>query len=328
MATVTYQQHQLQLDVNDDGSLLDALLAAGHAIPHSCRAGTCHSCMMQTLVGTPPAAAQSGLKETQKQQGYFLACKCQPSDNLTVSLPGGVGSHSATVHGLSKAADDVLRLWLDSDIRYKPGQFVNLVRDDGLSRSYSIASVPELDEGLEFHIRILANGQFSTWAGDELQPGTELNIQGPFGDCFYSASHSAQPMLLAATGTGLAPLYGIARDALQQGHQAPIYLFAGARNPAGLYLLDELQALASAYPHFHYVPVVLEMPSAGTATTIDGLQVGDLNQVIKNELPSLAGFAVYLCGSAQRVNSLRKQVFLAGASMREIYFDLFTPASP
>jgi Na+-transporting NADH:ubiquinone oxidoreductase subunit NqrF len=38
---------------------------------------------------------------------------------------------------------------------YFAGQFVNLQRDDGLIRSYSIANVPQQDGILEFHIRLL-----------------------------------------------------------------------------------------------------------------------------------------------------------------------------
>ena len=49
--------------------------------------------------------------------------------------------------------------------------------------------------------------------------------------------------MLAGAGTGLAPLYGIARDALAQGHTGPVWLFHGGVDLRGLYLAEELKAL-------------------------------------------------------------------------------------
>ena len=37
----------------DDGNLLDTLLAAGLAIPYSCRAGSCHACLLRCTAGEP-----------------------------------------------------------------------------------------------------------------------------------------------------------------------------------------------------------------------------------------------------------------------------------
>ncbi|MCW8884021.1 MAG: hypothetical protein OQK12_02050, partial [Motiliproteus sp.] len=85
------------------------------------------------------------------------------------------------------------------------------------------------------------------------------------------------------------------------------------------------KSLSSRYPQFSYTPVVLEAPEA-VNEPIEGLTVGDLNQVIKDQFSDLSGYAVYLCGSEQRVNSLRRQAFLCGASMKEIFYDLFVPA--
>ncbi len=320
MATVQFEDSAV--DVASGSNLLEALLYAGHEIPNACRAGACQSCLMQVLDGELPAAAQQGLKATQKAQGYFLACCCEPQTDLKVQRNPASQSAMAVVVDKQLLPGRVLRLRLSTELDYRPGQFVNLVREDGLSRAYSLASVPELERELEVQIRIYDDGQFSQWALQTLAIGDALKVQGAFGDCFYTPENMQQPLLLAATGTGLSPLYGIARDALRLGHDGPIHLFAGARVAEDLYLDKELKALNSVYKNFTYTPVVLE-----ASEPVEDVLVGDINQVLKAQYPDTKGMRAYFCGSPERVQKLRKQTFLAGASMQDIHCDLFTPSS-
>lgn len=321
MSTVTFENDTIEVIEGD--SVLETLLDAGYDIPYSCQAGSCHCCMMQATAGTPPPDAQRGLKETQKQQGFFLACQCRPEEDLAVTLEVSRNTQSAIVAKKQLEPGNVLRLWLKCDLNYRAGQFVNLIRKDGLTRSYSLASVAEIDDSLELHIRIFADGQFSQWASNSLKVGDEIDVEGPFGECYYVSTNPQQPLLLAGTGTGLSPLYGIIRDAIRQQHQGPIYLYTGARSVQSLYLQDELKKLVSEHSLLTYHPVVQDTEGH----TDDVLLEGDLSEVVQKRHPDLSGFAVYLCGSEQRVTQLRKQCFLAGASMRDIHVDLFTPAS-
>ncbi|WP_415889352.1 2Fe-2S iron-sulfur cluster-binding protein [Neptuniibacter sp. SY11_33] len=320
---VSVRFEEADITVKEGSNLLEALLDAGHDIPNSCRAGACQCCMLQATEGTPPTEAQKGLKETQKQQGYFLACRCQPNSEMSVQLNEQVSSTEGILISKQQLTDSVLQLKLKADIEYLAGQYINLVRHDGLSRSYSIASVKSIDDHIELQLRIFADGQFSQWALNDFVLGENIELQGPFGDCFYTKTDSNQPIIMAGTGTGLAPLYGIVRDALKQGHTGPISLFAGAKNSAGLYLVEEIKALSEHYENLTYYPVVLEE----TGSEPDGCEIGDINAVVKNMIPNTKGYRAYFCGSEDRVKTLRKQTFLAGANMQDIYCDLFTPSS-
>jgi NAD(P)H-flavin reductase len=278
--------------------------------------------MLQATEGTPPAEAQKGLKETQKQQGYFLACRCEPETAITVQRGAASETVPAVLVSKRLLTPSVLQLRFNADLDYLPGQYVNLLRHDGLCRSYSIASVPGVDDYVELQLRIFPDGQFSQWALNDFVVGESIEMQGPFGDCFYTESDLSQPMLMAGTGTGLAPLYGIVRDALKRGHSGNIQLFAGAKNAEGLYLVDELKALAETYPNLTYTPVTLEQGDLPV-----GCEVGDLNAVVKGKVADTKGYRAYFCGSEERVKKLRKQTFLAGANMQDIFCDLFTPSS-
>lgn len=302
-------------------SVLDALLRNGMKAPHSCKAGACGSCLMRAADGALPAKAQAGLKDSWKAQGYFLACVCRPETDLEV-MTGVDTQLGAMIQSLQFLSADVLevRLRCDAPISFRAGQYVTLVREGGLARSYSIASLPHEGE-LELHVRRIAGGKMSGWLHDEARIGERLSVLGPSGECFYVPGKEEQPMLLVGTGTGLAPLYGILRDALRQGHRGPIHLFHGALHTGGLYLVDELRRLMQRHSQVEYIPAVLNGSEA------EGLEVGSIDQVVLKRLPKLSGWRGYVCGDPAIVQLLKKKLFLSGMASRDIYADAFLPTA-
>lgn len=321
MARVKHEGQWYGLDEGE--SVLDGLLRRGVEVPHSCRAGACQSCLMRAERGEVPARAQVGLKETLKARGYFLACACHPEGELEVAGAGADLRVPARITSLERLSDSVLcvRLRPEGGFEYRAGQYVSVLRTDGLARSYSLASLPHEDT-LELHVRRIPGGRMSGWLFEEARPGDVLELQGPAGECFYVPGRLDQSLLLAGTGTGLAPLYGIVRDALAQGHTGPIWLFHGAVDASGLYLVEELRALQSRHPQLQYRPCVLKGPERV------GVTVGALEAVIKEACPRPAGWRGYLCGNPELVLSLRKKLFLAGLSLKEIHADAFLPSTP
>ncbi len=307
---------------NAGESVLDALTRQGVMVPFSCRNGICQTCMMQSAEGNVPAAAQNGLKSTLQAQNYFLACACYPDENMKVSVTAESSRLlSATVTAIRPLNSEIVCLGLDCPelTEYRPGQFINVFRDSHFSRSYSIASVPE-DGYLRLHVRRLPDGRMSNWIHDELAPGDSLHISPPLGSCFYLPGQSGQPLLLIGTGSGLAPLLGILRDALNQHHTGPIYLYHGSRDRAGLYLVDELREMERAHRNFHYIPCI------STATGSSDYQAGRALDVAMTMHPDLAGWRVYLCGNPEMVKAARKKAYLAKAAMSDIYADSFVAA--
>lgn len=301
-------------------SLLDALERQEIDIASSCRAGACHSCLMRCVEGAIPAEAQAGLKEAWRQQGLFLACQCTEPRDMSLALPGEGLNSVAQLESRTRLGPDVVQLKLktESGWNFRPGQFVNLSRSDGLTRSYSIASVPE-DGFLELHVRVVENGAMSNHLSTA-NLGESFKIRGPQGDCYYIEGRPDQPLLLMGTGTGLAPLMGIARDALQRGHRGPIYLFHGGRHHSDLYRHAELLAMAAEHSNFIYVP------SLTAAHQDESIRKGRLLQVVNEEIPSLRGFRVFLCGSPQMVADAKQAIYKAGVEIEDIYTDAFISA--
>ncbi|WP_349432695.1 2Fe-2S iron-sulfur cluster-binding protein [Methylomarinum sp. Ch1-1] len=304
--------------------LLDALLRENIDVSHGCRQGACQSCMLRSLKGKPPAEAQHGLKDGLKQQNYFLACLCYPEQDMEIAYTHhrDYVTH-ATVKAKQMLNPEIMQLVIETDeeLDYYAGQFVNLKRDDGLTRSYSISNHRMHGRQLSFHVRRLMGGQFSEWAHQELQIGDRLAVSEPQGLCYYQSGQPQQNLLLIGTGSGLAPLAGIISEALHDGHRGEIHLYHGSSDMNGLYWSEEMRSLQQRYQNFHYTPCISRgEPPAGIAK-------GRAHEIAFKDCSALKGWRVFLCGHPDMVSSSKRQAFLAGASMADIYADAFHVAS-
>ncbi len=310
MAIVYFENNAFEC--GDNESVLDALLRQGGEIPFSCRNGICHACMMRVIEGAPGESAQKGLSQDLLQKNYFLPCRCHPVNDLTIALPRPSDlSCLAVVQGKQQLNDQVWRFELEPsfELLYKAGQYINIRNSQGVVRSYSIASVPHQDYFLELHINRHDHGLMSRWLIDEIEVGDEIEITRPDGNNFYQAEQLT-PLLLAGTGTGLAPLIGIARDALYSGHQTEVHLYHGAADRHGLYLQESLRSLEQTFERFHFHPCVIDEQTIQQAITLQHV--------------SLSGWHIYLAGNPQLVTSVAEQAQQLGADKSTIFKDPFT----
>jgi len=318
MTTITFREQTY--NCNSDENILTCLTRHDHTLPSSCQSGVCQTCMMRATTGSVPEKAQQGLKPTQKAQGYFLACVCNPTEDMTVEPADDLNQFTSVVCEKSMLNESIMciRITKPDGFDYRPGQFINIIRDNGtLIRSYSLASVE--NEALELHIKTIPNGAMSNWLDGELRVGDSITFQGPAGDCFYLDNKPDQSIIMVGISTGLAPLYGIVRDALAQGHRGKISIYHAGLATAGLYYIDEMRAIATAHDNVSYTPCVLHGPApedgeVGAVDTIVGA-IGDFTEQ-----------RIFLCGDPPIVNALRQKVYLGGAHMQEILSDPFDPA--
>ncbi len=316
----TVQFNNAAYEAEPSESVLDTLLRNGEEPNYSCRKGSCLNCMMRAPEGGVPSSAQAGLRDTLRVQGYFLSCLCVPESDISV-VPAEDAAlfQRAVILSRELLAPGICRVILEpaTPLYYHAGQFLNLRRHDGLCHSYSLASVPNLDRYLEFHVKRMPGGQLSNWIFDDMKVGDSVDIQGANGACFYLPGAPGQSLMLVGSGTGLAPLVAIARDALNDGHLGPVRLYHGSHTPVGLYLRDTLFDLAQAYPNFNYTGCL-----SGANPPL-GYSHGRADDVALGEIKDLSGWRVYLCGNPPMVHGAKKRAFLAGADMQEIHADPF-----
>jgi CDP-4-dehydro-6-deoxyglucose reductase, E3 len=308
-------------------SVLDCLLRNGEAIPYACKAGMCQACLVRAVDCDATPESRKWIKPNLQAKGYTLACQWVPETDVAAALPGlDEFSVAVRIGEIAPLNERVLRLKLQPEdparmFAYRPGQYLTLINPSGCIRSYSIANDYERDGFIELHIASTSHGEFTGWVFKDAQYGTQLHMRGPAGDCYYNnLDGDAHPLVLAGTGTGLAPLYGIARDALQQGHRGSIHLYHGGRTPAQLYYVEELRQLAREHANFHYHPCVSEPGNTG------GFEQGRLEPIVESGLDpkTVPQTRVYLCGAPDFVYAMRKRMFLKGLRTPHIHCDPFT----
>ncbi|WP_263260532.1 iron-sulfur-binding ferredoxin reductase [Pseudomonas sp. RIT-PI-S] len=295
------QRWQVAAGVN----LLDALNGHGVAVPSGCRAGHCHSCRVRCIGGEPHDQLPQALPSSERAAGWRLACQCRVVEDLeVVPYDPRADGIDAQVSALSWPSPCVLRLRVipARPLRYQPGQHVLLWSEDGIARPYSLASLPGDAPWLEFHLQCARPGAFADRAralqvGDRLRLGEVLS-----GPLHYDPAWEARPLWLLASGTGLAPLWAVLREALRQNHQGPIRVLHMAA-PGEHYLAAELQALAASHPA---LVVDLRGPDA---------DLGDLR-------PSRQAIAL-ACGAPTRVEAIARRMFMAGLPRNQLFTDTF-----
>ncbi len=311
-------------------TVLDALLRTGVDHPYSCRSGACLSCLARVKVGEVPESARAGLSAPLRARGFFLPCITPCETDLVIESAGDqeLEVKSRIVRREARGGDViVLRIEPQAAFECRAGQFIQIVRTDGLVRSYSVANLPDIDGNLELHVKVVRGGAMSNYLAKDVAIGDGISIRGPGGSCFYVKGRPDQPLVLAGTGTGIAPLLGILRDALRHEHRGEILVLHGALDPVGLYARPELEAIARANPNVEVLYSALEARG-------EAIDTRPLDRRLFDRKPSFAQHRVFLCGAPAVVNSLRREVFLRGASLREIHADAFvtradsTPSTP
>lgn len=298
-----------QWSVAPGSNLLDALNSAGLTVPYSCRAGSCHACLVRCVDGEPLDALPEALDAGKREQGWRLSCQCRVVDDLRVEIFDPLHDGlPASVSGCDWVSPSVLRLRLapERPLRYRAGQHLVLWTPTGVARPYSLASLPGEDAFLEFHIDCRRPGAFVDVArtlksGDQLRLG---ELSG--GALHYDPDWQERPLWALAAGTGLGPLWGVLRDALRQGHCGPIRVVHVAR--AGEhYMAEGLRQLMNE----HSTVQAELIDSEDFATALSGLRVSSRQTV------------ALVCGSPSSVERFSKRLFIAGLPRAQLFADQF-----
>lgn len=317
MVTVTYQSKQYQCG---NGSLLDNLLEQGASIPFSCKSGLCQACEMKVLEGVVPAKAQVGLSENKIHAKHFLACQCFPEESLVIaSLDGEVRNTRVTLIDRVQVNRSIVKLVLrpEEEFDYQAGQYIRLYQSKNEFRCYSIASNPDSEKDIELHIQIINNGKLSPWLANHVAMGEQIEISEAMGTCIYPDKNT-HPTLFIASNSGLAPIYGMIKKALFQGDKQEFKLYHGVTQESDKYLVNELTLLSHQFNN-------LNVNWFDYSLVNDNKHQSFIHYAL-SELVSPQDWKVYFCGNPDMVTYGKKQSFLKGVSMKNLFSDSFVPS--
>jgi ring-1,2-phenylacetyl-CoA epoxidase subunit PaaE len=118
---------------------------------------------------------------------------------------------------------------------YKPGQFINItltINGTTVTRSYSLSSVYGSDPQPAITVKRVPGGIMSNYIADNASVITQWTVSGPYGS-FTPAEHTytAKHVVLLAGGSGITPLYAIARSVIDNSPDTRVTLIYASRTP-------------------------------------------------------------------------------------------------
>jgi ferredoxin-NADP reductase len=93
---------------------------------------------------------------------------------------------------------------------------------------------------VEIMVQRVPRGEVSPWLCDVAQVGDQFELRGPVGGYFVWEPSRAEPVLLVAGGSGIAPLMAMIRTRAVAGSRVPFRLVYSVRDPDTLIYGDEL----------------------------------------------------------------------------------------
>jgi NAD(P)H-flavin reductase len=214
-----------------------------------------------------------------------------------------------------------IELPLDSPMDFEPGTVLGLAMRHGdgtLRHAYTVSWADPAKRTLEFLYRVIPHGRMTPHLA-ALAPGAELTIAGRGGHPITGeVDTDAAGLVLVSTGTGLGPLYGFSRLALEGGFQRPIKLFAGFRELQDACLQAELQGLAASHPNFEW-HFSLSRPQESWG----GLR-GHVSESLAEVVGAVKDLHFHLVGNGNMVVELYRALMLVGLKdervTSEVYF--------
>jgi ferredoxin-NADP reductase len=197
-----------------------------------------------------------------------------------------------------------------------PGQHydVRLTAPDGYQaqRSYSIASSPLDQGGIELTIDLLDDGEVSPYFHDVVVEGDMVEVRGPFASYFVWRGEA--PVVLIGGGSGVVPLMAMLRHRRRIAPELPMRLIYSVRSAEETIFADEVgDDVALTFTR--------EPPEgwSGHVGRIDA-------ELVTAAAP--AGATCFVCGANGFVEAASRLLLKAGADPAMIRTERFGPRGP
>ena len=341
--TVKFDPVDLEMEVDEDETVLDAAFRQGISLMHGCREGQCSACKAFLIEGDMQMDKYStfALADYESEEGYVLLCRSHAYSDLTVELINydeeelrnavPLQHLHTKIAAIDPVTHDIVSLRLDlvepDSFAFKPGQYADIqIPDNDGHRSFSMAMTPTSSSTLEFLIKKYPGGHFSGLLEGELKVGDELELDGPYGS-FTLKEWSERRIVCIGGGAGMAPILSLLTHMVEENIERPITFYYGARNPTDLFYLDEISRLGKQLTDFRFVPCLSETwPEDWSGIGVAG-ESGLVTNVVERMETDLAGSDHYLCGPPPMVDAAIALLELNDVPREHIHYDKFTTSA-
>ncbi|GAB3640674.1 2Fe-2S iron-sulfur cluster-binding protein [Spirosoma arcticum] len=221
---------------------------------------------------------------------------------------------------------------ISEEIRYQPGQFLTFllnINGQKVRRSYSMASSPHVDVSLAVSVKRVPGGLVSNYLCDRIHPGDILETLEPMGTFVPKLDPTnRRTIILIGAGSGITPLFSMAKSALHVEPNSRIWLIYGNRSQESIIYKAHLDAMEQAYGQSRFRTThVLSQPTASW-TGLDGrLNQHTLTRLLE-DVPAAdrQNASVYLCGPDGMMAEARSALALVGVPAERVHKESYITA--
>lgn len=334
---VNFEPVGIEIEVDEDETVLDAAFRHGVMLMHGCKEGQCSACKSFLLDGDLEMDRFStfALNENEEEEGFVLLCRSHAYSDLEIELLSfreemlNQGVPIQLVYGeveeIEELTHDMRRLVLKlvdpPEMNFIPGQYAEIYipGSDDVHRAYSMANTPSGGERAEFIIKVYQGGRFSSLLEDGLEIGQRMKMKVPFG-MFMLREKSEGDIIFVGGGSGTAPILSLLRHMVEKGIERKATYYYGARTEKDLFYLDEMKELEEQLSDFKFVPALSEPDADGDWNGETGL----ITDVVERLEGDLAGTEAYLAGPPPMVDAAIPVLEMKGIDQESIFYDKFT----
>ncbi|MFT6501861.1 MAG: ring-1,2-phenylacetyl-CoA epoxidase subunit PaaE [Crocinitomicaceae bacterium] len=244
--------------------------------------------------------------------------------------------HSLVANDIINETEDTVSIAFDvpselsDDYKFKSGQYLTLradINNEDTRRSYSLCSSPFENE-LRVAVKQVPNGKFSTYANNDLKVGMSVDVMTPSGNfALTTDSNNSKSYVLFAAGSGVTPIFSIAKSALHEEPNSDVTLFYGNKGFASIIFREEIEALKNQYMDRLRVVHVLSRESLGNPLQKGRIDKEKADKLFDGLLKGVDIDAVYVCGPEQMIHAVKDSMTEKGVDASKIHFELFTTPS-
>lgn len=217
---------------------------------------------------------------------------------------------------------------------YKPGQFINVTLViDGVSvtRSYSLSSIPDNDIRPSITVKKVPGGVMSSYIVDYATRIDQWLVTGPLGS-FTPASdtYNAQHVVLLAGGSGITPLFSIARSLINISAATNVTLIYSVRTKEEIIFRRAIEDWALRHQERVKIYYAISQPGDIDIQTASIIR-GRINKLVTRKLiKSVVGEAFetahyFICGPAGLMNIHKDMLEAQRVPDGNIYMEWFSP---
>jgi len=227
---------------------------------------------------------------------------------------------------------------------YQAGQYLTLklnIKSKEVRRSYSMSSSP-LETDLCITVKRVKKGLVSNYLADNITSGDFLEVSEPEGD-FHPELNPEQRKnyFLIGAGSGITPLFSIAKVVLEEEPQSSVHLLYGNRNEESIIFRNELDQMTKRYAGQFFCTFTLSQPKREKPGGLGGLfskgkltwdgETGRIDRkmiqrFISENISSGVKSEFFICGPEDLALSAENGLLEDGFDKENIHKELFLSA--